>query len=203
MTFELLLAAAVERTLNHILYRDRALKAVRQQLKGKVLAVNLQELPWPLILAFSDNRVDVLSKYREAADCTVCTRISAQHIWRDRQNLASMLSEEKLVVTGDIQVVQHLSVLFDMAEFDPTEYLTPWTGDIAAQSIGQIGRKIFRCFSVRLLRNKEVVAQILTEEWRCAPGRNELACFTEEVDVIQRSVETFKHRLTKMEAECR
>lgn len=76
MPFTPLMMAGIEGALNTFLYRESALKAPRQRLQGKVLRITLEELSTPLVLVFSEQQLDVLSKWEGEADCTVITRLS-------------------------------------------------------------------------------------------------------------------------------
>ncbi|MGK4855857.1 hypothetical protein ACSMCS_23610, partial [Salmonella enterica] len=58
----------------------------------------------------------------------------------DRQQLAALIRSGEMEVKGDIQVVHKFVALADLAEFDPAERLAPYTGDIAAESIGEAVR---------------------------------------------------------------
>ncbi|WP_437614051.1 ubiquinone biosynthesis protein UbiJ [Erwinia sp. V71] len=201
MTLTPLLTAGLETALNHILYRDRGLKAARQRLTGKTLAIQLQELPQPLTLVFSELQVDVLGEWQDATDCTVKTRFAVLPKLRDRQQLTSLIRSGELDVEGDLQVVQHFSALIDAAELDPAEYLAPWIGDIAAQGISQFAQRGWRFLRTDLQRKQGYVAEILTEEWRVAPGRLEQAWFAEEVDAVNRSLDALSARLAKLEGQ--
>lgn len=201
MTLTPLLTAGLETALNHILYRDRGLKAARQRLTGKTLAIHLQELPQPLTLVFSEQQVDVLGEWRDTTDCTVKTRLSVLPKLRDRQQLTSLIRSGELDVEGDLQVVQHFSALIDAAELDPAEYLSPWIGDIAAQGVSRFARRGLGFLRADLQRKQGYVAEVLTEEWRVAPGRLEQAWFAEEVDAVNRSLEALSARLAKLEGQ--
>lgn len=201
MTLTPLLTAGLETALNHILYRDRGLKAARQRLTGKTLAIHLQELPQPLTLVFSEQQVDVLGEWQDTTDCTVKTRLSVLPKLRDRQQLTSLIRSGELDVEGDLQVVQHFSALIDAAELDPAEYLSPWIGDIAAQGVSRFARRGLGFLRADLQRKQGYVAEVLTEEWRVAPGRLEQAWFAEEVDAVNRSLEALSARLAKLEGQ--
>jgi len=201
MTLTPLLTAGLETALNQILYRDRGLKAARQRLTGKTLAFDLQELSQPLTLVFSENQVDVLGDWQDVTDCTVKTRFSVLRKLRDRQQLTALIRSGELEVDGDLQVVQQFSALFDMAELDPAEYLAPWVGDIAAQGISQFARRGFNFLRNDIQRKQSYAAQVLTEEWRVAPGALELAWFAEEVDAVNRSLDALSARLDSLEAK--
>lgn len=201
MTLTPLLTASLETALNQILYRDRGLKAARQRLSGKSLAIELAELKQSVTFIFSDRQVDVIGDWADKPDCTVKTRLATLPKLRDRQQLTALIRSGELEVEGDLQLVQQFSALMDLAELDPAEYLAPWIGDIAAQGISQFARRGFQAVRRDVQRKQSYLAQTLTEEWRVAPGALELAWFAEEVDALSASFEALEARLRKQEAK--
>jgi len=201
MTLTPLLTASLETALNQILYRDRGLKTARQRLNGKSLSIVLAELKQHITFVFSERQVDVLGEWADEADCTVTTRLTTLPKLRDRQQLTSLIRSGELDVAGDLQVVQHFSALLDLAELDPAEYLAPWIGDIAAEGISQFARRGFQALRRDLERKHSYLSQTLTEEWRVAPGKLELAWFAEEVDALSASLSDLETRLGKLEAK--
>ncbi|MCS3406775.1 SCP2 domain-containing protein [Serratia sp. AKBS12] len=196
-----LLTGVLETTLNSLLFRDRSMKMARQRLAGKVLRIELQEFSSPLVLIFSEQRVDVLGQSEDSADCTVQTKIPVLLKLRDRQQLSPLMRSGELVVEGDIQVVQQLVGLLDLAEWDPAEWLAPYVGDIAAQGISQVLGKGAGLLRAGVQNQLHYVAETLTEEWRVAPGPLEVVWFNEEVDAVSRDVESLLVRMDKLEGK--
>ncbi|WP_431224157.1 ubiquinone biosynthesis protein UbiJ [Serratia sp. L9] len=194
-----LLTGVLEMSLNSLLFRDRSMKAARQRLVGKVLRIELQELSAPLVLVFSERRVDVLGQSEDSADCRVHTRVPVLLKLRDRQQLSPLMRSGELIVEGDIQVVQQLVGLLDLAEWDPAEWLAPYIGDIPAQGLSQIAGKGMGLLKSGLQSQQRYVAETLTEEWRMAPGPLEVVWFNEEVDAAARSVDALIARMDKLE----
>lgn len=201
MTLTPLITGGLETALNRVLYRDRSLKAARQRLAGKVLMLRLQELDFPLVLVFSESQLDVLSDWQDSSDCTVSLRVTTLPKLRDRQQLTSLIRSGELDVDGDLQVVQQFSALIDLAELDPAEYLAPWMGDIAAQGVSQAAQQALKFVQQQVMRRQDYLGQVLTEEWRVAPGALELAWFCEEVEALERSLNAFETRLAQLEAK--
>lgn len=201
MPFTPLITAGIEGVLNTFLWRDRSLKSARQRLQGKTLRVTLKELSSPLVLVFSEQQLDVLSQWEGEADCNVTTRIGVLPKLRDRQQLTALIRSGELEVEGDIQVVQNLASLMDLAEFDPAELLAPYIGDIAAEGISKVARSGGNLLKKSFSRNRQYLAETLTEEWRVAPGQLEVAWFAEETAALARSVEAFSERLDKLEGK--
>jgi len=201
MPFKPLVTAGIENVLNTFLYRSPALKTARQRLNGKVLRVVLKEFSTPLVLVFSERQLDVVGEWEGDADCSVITHMSVLPKLRDRQQLTALIRSGELEVEGDIQVVQNFVALADLAEFDPAELLAPYTGDIVAEGIGKFlrGRSTFLRKGVQ--RQQRYVAEVLTEEWRMAPGPLEMAWFAEETAAVERAVDALTQRLEKLEGK--
>ncbi|CFR11208.1 protein YigP (COG3165) clustered with ubiquinone biosynthetic genes [Yersinia frederiksenii] len=196
-----LITAAIETSLNSVLFRDNSMKAARLRLAGKVLRIELREVSFPLLLVFSERQVDVLSQWSGEADCRVKTDVAVLAKLRDRQQLSPLMRSGELIVEGDIQVVQQLVALLDLAEWEPAEWLAPYIGDIAAESIGKIVHKSSRFLSKQLRQQQHYVAEAITEEWKIAPAPLEVVWFNEEVDAIVRATEALSARLATMETK--
>lgn len=201
MPFKPLITAGIENVLNTFLYRSPALKTARQRLNGKVLRVVLKEFSTPLVLVFSERQLDVLGEWEGEADCSVITHMNVLPKLRDRQQLTALIRSGELEVEGDLQVVQNFVALADLAEFDPAELLAPYTGDIVAEGIGKFIRGGSSFLSKGMHRQQRYVAEVLTEEWRMAPGPLEMAWFAEESAAVERAVDAFTQRLEKLEGK--
>ncbi|CNH96610.1 protein YigP (COG3165) clustered with ubiquinone biosynthetic genes [Yersinia thracica] len=196
-----LITAAIETSLNSVLFRDKSLKAARLRLAGKVLRLELREMSFPLLLVFSERQVDVLSQWDGDADCIVKTDVAVLVKLRDRQQLSSLMRSSELIVEGDIQLVQQLVTLLDLAEWEPAEWLAPYIGDIAAETIGQVVQKSSRFLSNQLQQQQNYLAEAITEEWKMAPAPLEVVWFNEEVDATARATEALTTRLVTMETK--
>lgn len=201
MPFQPLVTAGIESALNTFLWRERALKPARQRLLGKVLRVELKEFTSPLVLVFSEQQIDVLGAWEGEADCTVSTRLGVLPQLRNRQQLTTLIRSGDLEVQGDLQVVQNVVALADLAEFDPAELLAPYTGDIAAEGVSKVLRGGAKFLQRGLQRQQRYVSEVITEEWRMAPGSLEVAWFAEESDAVVRAVEALTKRLEKLEGK--
>ncbi|WP_262500046.1 ubiquinone biosynthesis protein UbiJ [Photorhabdus heterorhabditis] len=195
------LTAVMETSLNHMLYREPVLRLACIRLMGKVLSIELKEMNTPLTLVFSEKQVDVLSQWTESADCTVKTNFSVLLKLRDRQQLSRLLNNGEIVIEGDMQVVQQWSALLDMVEWDLAHYLSPYVGDIAAEGINQVIKKGFQFFSGSIACQKNYLVETLTEEWKLAPNKLEVAHFSEEVSVLTEDIRQIEQRLAVLEGK--
>lgn len=196
-----LITAALETALNGVLFRDNSMKAARLRLVGKVLRIELREADFPLLFVFSERQVDILSQWDGDADCIVKTEVAVLAKLRDRQQLSPLMRTGELVVEGDIQVVQQLVALLDLAEWDPAEWLAPYVGDVAAESLGQAIHKSRGFLGKQWQRQQRYLAEAMTEEWRVAPAPLEVVWFNDEVDATVRATEALSARLATMETK--
>ena len=201
MPLKPLVTGSIETAINTLLWRETALKPARQRLIGKVLRIEIKEFSSPLVLVFSERQVDVLGAWEGEADCTVITRVSVLPQLRNRQQLTALIRNNDLEVQGDLQVVQNLVSLADLAEFDPAELLAPYTGDIAAEGVSKFLRGGAKFVQHGLARQQRYVAETLTEEWRLAPGALEIAWFAEETMAVERELAALTKRLEKLEGK--
>ena len=201
MPIKPLVTAGIENVLNTFLYRSPALKTARQRLNGKVLRIVLKEFSTPLVLVFSERQLNVLGEWEGEADCSVITHMSVLPKLRDRQQLTALIRSGELEVEGDLQVVQNFVALADLAEFDPAELLAPYMGDRAAESISKVLRGGSSFLLKGLQRQQRYVAEVITEEWRMAPGTLESAWFAEETSAVERAVDALTKRLEKLEGK--
>ncbi|KGD80113.1 membrane protein [Tatumella morbirosei] len=199
MTAMPLLTATIENVLNRVLYQDRGLKPARQRLKGKVLTLKFSEFSRPLVLVFGEQQLDVVGDWQDSSDCTVSLALGVLPELRDRQNLTSLIRQGKLDVQGDLQVIQQFSALMDLAELDPAEYLAPFVGDIAAQGISRAGQRLFSFVRQDISSRQRQLGEILTEEWRAAPGTLEVAWFCEETAALDKKLAALDARLAQWE----
>ncbi|XNM63478.1 ubiquinone biosynthesis protein UbiJ [Escherichia coli] len=201
MPLKRLVTGRIQTAINTLLWREKALKPARQRLIGKVLRIELKEFSSPLVLVFSERHVDVLGAWEGEADCTVITRVSVLPQLRNRQQLTALIRNNDFEVQGDLQVVQNLVSLADLAEFDPAELLAPYTGDIAAEGVSKLLRGGAKFVQHGLGRQQRYVAETLTEEWRLAPGALEIAWFAEEAMAVERELAALTKRLEKLEGK--
>ncbi|OTA18948.1 membrane protein [Xenorhabdus beddingii] len=193
------LTAFLETTLNYLLYRENVLKPTRLRLVGKILSIKLKEIKTPLVLIFSEKRVDVLSQWSDSADCSMKTTLPALLKLRDRRCLSALINSGEIVIEGDMQVIQQWSALLDMSEWDPAHYLSPYVGDIAAESMSRMVKKSMEFVSHSLARKKTYLTESLTEEWKFLPSALEVAYFSEEVHAVANQMAQIEKRLAALE----
>ena len=91
---------------------------------------------------------------RESSDCLIKTKLRTLIKLRDRHKMSALINRGDITIDGDMQVVQNWSALLDMAQWEPAQYLAPYIGDLAAQSLTVVAGKGVQLFSSLLSQQK-------------------------------------------------
>ncbi len=199
--FSSLFISVLESVLNNLLFQYHSMNLPRKLLIGKTLRIEIKELTFSIILIFSEQHVTVLEQYEDDVDCIVYSRILTLLKLRDSQILSVLIDCGEIIVEGEIQVVQQLLSLLYLAEWDLAEWLAPYIGDIAAQTITQALDSKTILVQSNIQRWHDGIIEILTEEWRIIPSPIEVMWFKEEVNTIFYSTQELMARIKDLEVK--
>ena len=197
MPFAPLITAAIETTLN-VLFKDNPdLQRRLLRLKGQVIQIHLKELNQTLTFVFSQ-QIDVLADYEGQPDCYLSLNLSVLPQLREQANITRLIKQDQLVLEGDIQLAQKFAQLMTDAKPDVEEWLSRVTGDVVAHSAVQGARNVGEFLRAQAKKHQNHLGQVLTEEWRVAPGPLEVAHFCDQVDDVQSATAQLEARLTRL-----
>lgn len=197
MPFAPLITAAIETTLN-VLFKDNPdLQRRLLRLKGQVIQIHLKELNQTLTFVFSQ-QIDVLADYEGQPDCYLSLNLSVLPQLREQANITRLIKQDQLVLDGDIQLAQKFAQLMTDAKPDVEEWLSRVTGDVVAHSAVQGARNVGEFLRAQAKKHQNHLGQVLTEEWRVAPGPLEVAHFCDQVDDLQSATAQLEARLTQL-----
>ncbi|ENC6730621.1 ubiquinone biosynthesis accessory factor UbiJ [Vibrio navarrensis] len=197
MPFAPLITAAIETTLN-VLFKDNPdLQRRLLRLKGQVIQIHLKELNQTLTFVFSQ-QIDVLADYEGQPDCYLSLNLSVLPQLREQANITRLIKQDQLVLDGDIQLAQKFAQLMTDAKPDVEEWLSRITGDVVAHSAVQGARNVGEFLRAQAKKHQNHLGQVLTEEWRVAPGPLEVAHFCDQVDDLQSATAQLEARLTRL-----
>ncbi|MBH9739730.1 SCP2 domain-containing protein [Vibrio navarrensis] len=197
MPFAPLITAAIETTLN-VLFKDNPdLQRRLLRLKGQVIQIHLKELNQTLTFVFSQ-QIDVLADYEGQPDCYLSLNLSVLPQLREQANITRLIKQDQLVLDGDIQLAQKFAQLMTDAKPDVEEWLSRVTGDVVAHSAVKGARNVGEFLRAQAKKHQNHLGQVLTEEWRVAPGPLEVAHFCDQVDDLQSATAQLEARLTQL-----
>lgn len=194
MPIEMLVTAGIETFLNQLLKADTNAVDKIASLKGKVLQVNIAELPKPLYFIFS-SQIDVLVKYDGRADCCMDIKLSSLSRLQDSSQFTALIKEGELDMRGDPMIASKFSIILKELDIDWEEHLSRYTGDVAAHKLLQTAKSSQAWLQKNMTIARHNVAEYLIEEIRLAPGALEIANFCDEVNELEQQCKQFEMRL--------
>ncbi|MDC0611189.1 SCP2 domain-containing protein [Vibrio sp.] len=197
MPFYPLITATIETALNRLVQSDSDLVRQCSRLKGKVLQLHIKEFDKTLTFIFSQ-QIDVLGQYEGEPDCYLSVSLKTLPQLREQANITQLIKQDLLVLEGDIQLAQKFATLLTDAKPDIEEWLSQWVGDALAHTVAHTGRQLFDTFKQQADKHQRHLAQVLTEEWKVAPGPLEVAYFCDQVDDVNQQAAQVESRLNAL-----
>ncbi|ELF4908722.1 SCP2 domain-containing protein [Vibrio vulnificus] len=197
MPFEPLITAVIETSLNVLVKDNPDLEKRLLRLKGQVIQVHLQELNKRLTFIFSQ-QIDVLANYEGQPDCYLSLKLAVLPELREQANITKLIKQDKLILEGDIQLAQKFAQLITDAKPDIEEWVSRVTGDVVAHSLAQGVKNVGGFVGRQAKKQQHHLAQVITEEWRLAPGPLEVAYFCDQVDDAKSDLARLEARLQKL-----
>lgn len=188
-------AAAVELALDSALSGSSAAQHDLKQLAGKVIALELKELPLKLYFLPQDGKLVVHGDHLGKVDMTVRAPSFAL--------LEAALKRgdsppRGIELNGDAETAQTFSRLLKQADLDWEELLSRYVGDLAAHQIGSLARGFMRWGKDAAGRLSQDMAEYLVYESAMLPPRREVKSFLDEVDKLKSDVDRLAARLQRI-----
>ncbi len=197
MPFEPLVTAAIETSLNILINDDPELGRRLSRLKGKVIQLHIKEIDRAITFVFSQ-QIDVLGQYEGEPDCYLSLNLSILPELREQSNITKLIKEDKLVLEGDIQLAQKFAQLMTDCKPDLEEWLSRVTGDVVARTLVQGVKNVGEFVQDQAKKHQSHLSQVLTEEWKIAPGPLEVAYFCDQVADADQYAKQLETRLNAL-----
>jgi ubiquinone biosynthesis protein UbiJ len=190
---------ALQKAINHAMNLDEQMPGKMHTLDGKVLEMVITPLNVNFFIQFQDSTILLLEKYDGQAD----TIIHSNPIGLIRLSLlpasqARSLFNDKVRMSGDIELGQKVKKLFDEMDIDWEGHLAHFTGDVVAHQIGSLIRKGIDFKNHFTGSMRQNMTEYLQEELRVFPSRNELDDFFHEIDELSLTVERLQARVSQL-----
>ncbi|CZI40933.1 Uncharacterized protein conserved in bacteria [Legionella pneumophila] len=190
---------ALQTAINQAMKLDEQMPQKIQKLDGKTLEMVITPLNVNFYIRFKGSEMQLLHRIDGRPD----TIIHSNPIGLIRLSLlptskARSLFNDKIRISGDIELGQSVKKLFDEIDIDWEGHLAHFTGDVVAHQIGSFVRKGLEFknqFSASMQQN---ITEFLQEELRISPSRNELEDFFAEVDELVLSVDRLQAHINNL-----
>ncbi|HAT1659759.1 TPA: SCP2 sterol-binding domain-containing protein [Legionella pneumophila] len=181
---------ALQTAINTAMKLDELMPQKLQKLDGKTLEMVITPLNVNFYIRFKEGEMQLLHRIDGRPD----TIIHSNPIGLIRLSLlpaskARSLFNDKIRISGDIELGQNVKKLFDEIDIDWEGHLAHFTGDVVAHQIGSFVRKGLEFKNQFNTSMQQNITEFLQEELRIFPSRNELEDFFAEVDELVLSVD--------------
>ncbi|MFC0794951.1 ubiquinone biosynthesis accessory factor UbiJ [Pasteurella multocida] len=179
------LCAGVETLLNKLIQQTAYCAPYLRKLNNKVLVVKLQKIDLPIYFFFSLQRIELLSRYEGETDCAVDIAPSLLFHLPKKSQLSQFINDKSIYLQGDLQVLQDFVALIEFLEKDPAELLSPYLGDVPAQTAVDFLTKLTRSIKYKLNQSQQFWGERLTEEWQVISPSLAIADFCDQVKHLE------------------
>ncbi|QEY50023.1 ubiquinone biosynthesis accessory factor UbiJ [Legionella longbeachae] len=190
---------ALQKAINKAVQLDESMPAKLQALDKKCIEMVISPLNVNFFILFENREIVLLDHYDKEAD----TVIHSSPLGLIRLSLlpaskARSLFNDKIRITGDTELGQHIKKLFDEMDIDWEGHLAHFTGDVVAHQIGSFFRKGLQ-FKKQVDESiRQNMAEYLQEELRVVPSKYELEDFFAEIDELSLSVERLQAHVNQL-----
>lgn len=188
----------IETTFNALLKRSPHIELNLRKLVGKVLKIELTSPKMDFFILFSENRTDWLGSYEGEVDCAVTLAFETLPKLADKQKLTELINNKLLVLNGDIQVLQHFTALLEQLEKDPAELLSPFVGDVVAQTSTDFVKKIFGKVKSQFEQNNQHLVENLMQERPVLVHRLQAVNFYDQVEELAQQAVKLEQKFAKL-----
>lgn len=192
---------ALQKAINHALALDESMPAKIAALDGKVLEVIVAPLGVNFYIRFKEQELQLLDDF----DGQPNTIIHSSPLGLIRLSFlpaskARSLFNDKIRLSGDIELGQEVKKLFDELDIDWEGHLAHFTGDVVAHQIGSIFRRglAFKKQLSESLRHN--LGDYLQEELQCLPPREAIDDFFNDIDQLLLDVDRLQAQINQLMA---
>ncbi|WP_373819157.1 SCP2 domain-containing protein [Glaesserella sp.] len=189
---------ALETALNALINRSPSALPILRKLDDKILEIQLTQPNAHLFLFFSESRIDLLGNYEGEASCAIKLEVTALPKLADKTKLTELINNKSLILQGDIQVLQHFTVLLDELEKDPAELLSPFVGDVIAQSSTDFAKGIFDKLKRQFQQDSQYLVDNLLVERPVLVHRLQIADFCDQVSELEQQAVRLEQKFAKL-----
>lgn len=192
---------ALQTAINQAMKLDAEMPLKLLALNDKVIEMIISPLEVNFFICFKEGQILLEDEYETTAD----TVIHSSPIGLIRLSLlpasrARSLFNDKIRISGDVELGQQVKQLFDEMDIDWEGHLAYFTGDVVAHQIGSFIRKGISFKNQFSQSMSENITEFLQEELQVLPTHQELTDFYHDIDTLSLDVErlqAYVNQLTK------
>ncbi len=193
----MLISAALEAALQQAVKHSPQAYAQQHSLHGKVLAIQLAQLDWPIYLLFA-KEIQVFSDYDGPVTTKVDADITTLYQLSEGASLTELIKQDKLKLEGELNLLQSFSHFMQQIEFDFAEPLSRYIGDAPTHQLIQGGKLLKQQLSDIFLKSRDHVGQVVVEEYRLSPHRIEFIHFSDRIEQLKSDTDLLSQKIDRL-----
>lgn len=189
----------LQKAIHQALALDESTPIKLAALDNKILEIIISPLDVNFFMHFTQNELQLLPNSTTKADATIHSsplgliRLSLLPASKVRS-----LFNDKIRISGDVEVGQRVKKLFDELDIDWEGHLARFTGDVVAHQVGSLvkqGLSFKRQIGKSVQRD---ITEFLQEELRIFPPREEVNDFFHDIDDLSLRAERLAAHVKKL-----
>ncbi len=185
MLIKPLLSSTLETALTQYLTLDDNAHLYLTPLAGKVIAITIEPFNETLYLCPTETTIQCLENFVGEVDTTLSGSILAFGVMGLSKKPTRSLFSGDVKITGDTRLGQKFQQLFEKSDIDWEQHLSHFTGDIVAQTLGDLFRSGNQWTQESIETFTLNVTEFLQEETRDLPAKAEADIFYQHVDHLR------------------
>ena len=192
---------ALEQGLRQIMKLDPVTAKRFAALNGQVLKVACTSPDMDIWLVFTEEGIELRACYEWVEECVICGTASALLKLVVSDNPMKTLCSEGITLAGKSELLLSIATIMKQSEFDWEALLARYSGGIAAQAIGQVGRVGAALFGDVATTARLNLSDYLQEELRILPPKNEVDAFRDDLHGLRLAVDRLQARVERLMAK--
>ncbi|WED42811.1 ubiquinone biosynthesis accessory factor UbiJ [Legionella cardiaca] len=193
---------ALQTAINHALSLDESMPTKIAALDGKVIEIIVAPLGANFFILFEEGQLKLLADYEGHPDTIIhSSPLGLIRLSFLPASKARSLFNDKIRLSGDVELGQEVKKLFDELDIDWEGHLSHFTGDVVAHQLGSLFRQglSFKRQLSESMRNN--FTDYLQEELRVFPTREEMDDFFSDIDKLALDVERLQAHVNQLMAK--
>ncbi|MGQ3889636.1 ubiquinone biosynthesis accessory factor UbiJ [Legionella sp. CNM-1927-20] len=193
---------ALQTAINKALSLDESMPTKIKALHGKVIEIIIAPLNVNFFITFKEEQLCLLERVTNAPDTIIHSNpLGLIRLSFLPASKARSLFNDKMRVSGDIELGLAIKRLFDEMDIDWEGHLAQFTGDVIAYQLGSMirrGVEFKRQLSASLQNN---MTDYLQEELRLFPTHEEVENFFTDIDHLVLDVERLHAQINLLDKQ--
>ncbi|KTD07805.1 ubiquinone biosynthesis accessory factor UbiJ [Legionella jamestowniensis] len=193
---------ALQKAINHALALDETMPTKISALDGKVLEIIVAPLGVNFFILFEQQQLKLLADYEGKPDTIIhSSPLGLIRLSFLPASKARSLFNDKIRLSGDVELGQAVKNLFDELDIDWEGHLAHFTGDVVAHQVGSLFRQGL-AFKKQLQESLHLnMSDYLHEELRAFPSREEINDFFNDIDQLALDVERLQAHVNQLKGK--